>query len=300
MKNNIIGRLKREFREFAVLVKSVPPVVVALFIISVFSMNLLANKSIDIPLNWLALDCGIIVSWFAFLTMDILTKHYGPKAATEISVLAILFNLVFCLMFYIGSVIPGTWGESYVEGSEVVINSALDNTFGGTWYVLLGSTLAFIVSAFVNNFLNYAVGKLFKKRPDGAAAYFTRTYVSTAIGQFVDNLVFAFVVSHIFFGWSTVQCVMCAATGMVAELLCEAVFSGVGYRICVKWKRDGIGAAYFECVNARATEKATDAHELDAVAVGAVAKDTVVAVENSTESEPCEGANAADGEKEAL
>lgn len=67
------------------------------------------------------------------------------------------------LCIFIASIIPGMWGESFVEGSEDIINGALDHTFGGTWYVLLGSTTAFLVSAIVNNFLNFALGKFVKR-----------------------------------------------------------------------------------------------------------------------------------------
>ncbi len=237
-------RLKNEWTEFGLLVKNLPTLTTVLFMISVFAMNLLANKSINMPVDFLALDCGIIVSWFAFLTMDVVTKHFGVKAANELTALGVAVNLGMCLIFFIASVIPGVWGESFVEGSEKVINGALDNTFGGTWYVILGSTLAFIVSAVINNFVNFGIGKALKK--DGAAAYFLRTYVSTAIAQFADNMIFALVVSHNFFGWSLVQCVTCAATGMVVELLAEAVFSFFGYKICGKWKRDNVGKEYFE------------------------------------------------------
>lgn len=239
------NRLRKEWNEFRVLIRNIPAPITVIFVIAVFCMNLLANKSINLPYDFLALDCGIIVSWAAFLAMDVLTKHFGPKAATEISVFATIVNLFFCLILFAGSKIPGMWGESFVEGSENVINNALDGTFGGTWYVLAGSTLAFVVSAFVNNFSNYGIGKLFRKHPDGAAAFFVRTYGSTAIGQFVDNLVFALVVSHFFFGWTIVQCVTCALTGMVAELLCEAVFSYAGYAVCRKWKKENIGKEFF-------------------------------------------------------
>lgn len=238
-------KIKKEWNEFRTLLKSVPPLVFALFILSVFSMNLLANKSISIPVDWLALDCGIIVSWFAFFTMDILTKHFGPKAATEITVLAILVNLFFCLLLYLGSLISGTWGEAYVEGSEELLNGALNRTFGGTWYVVLGSTAAFLVSSVVNNFCNYGIGKLFKKKPDSLIAYVLRAYVSTAAGQFVDNLIFALLVSHFFFGWTIVQCVTCAATGMLVELLCEAVFFYPAYKITLRWKKNEVGKDYF-------------------------------------------------------
>ena len=117
-------KLQKEWSEFLLLIRSIPAVTLTLFVMSVFSMNLLANKSISLPFSWLALDCGLIVSWFAFLTMDVITRHFGPKAATEISVLAIGCNLIFCALFYAGSQIPGAWGESYVPGSEALLNAA--------------------------------------------------------------------------------------------------------------------------------------------------------------------------------
>lgn len=239
-------RLKKEFSEFCTLLKSVPSIVVVLFIMSVFSMNLLANKSISIPWEWLALDCGILVSWFAFFTMDIVTKHFGPKAANELTVLAIIVNLFFCLLLFIGSVVPGMWGEAYVEGSEELLNGALNSTFGGTWYVVLGSTMAFLSSAIVNNLSNYGIGKLFKKNPDGLTAYVLRTYISTALGQFIDNLVFALLVSHFFFEWTILQCVTCAVTGMIVELMCEAIFFYPGFAITRRWKRNAVGEEYLK------------------------------------------------------
>ena len=241
-------KIKNSFKEFRLLLNSVPAAVTVLFTLSVFSMNLLANKSINLPVSWLALDCGIIVSWFVFLSMDVVTKHFGPKAATQLSVFASAVNLVFCLIMFVGSKIPGAWGESFVEGSEGVINSALDNTFGGTWYVLFGSTVAFVASAAVNNFLNAGIGLAFKKNPDGATAYFLRSYVSTAVAQFADNMIFALIVSHTFFGWTLLQCVTCSLTGMVVELLCEVVFSAFGFGICKRWKREQVGKEYFEFI----------------------------------------------------
>ena len=242
-------RIKEEFHELKLLLRSIPSLMMTLFVVSVITMNLLANKSIDLPVGWLALDCGIIVSWISFLSMDIITKHFGPKAATEASLAAVAVNLFVCLFFYLAGIIPGTWGESYVDGSETVINGALDATFGGTWYVLLGSTVAFIVSAVVNNFLNFAIGKLLRK--DGFLAYACRSYISTAVGQFTDNIVFALIVSHVFFGWTMLQCVTCAATGMVVELLCEVAFSHLGYSVCVRWKNEDVGRQYFDYVEGR-------------------------------------------------
>ena len=149
-------KLQKEFRD---LMQTVPPIMAALFILSVVGMNLLANKSINTGVEWLALDCGILLSWLTFLSMDVMTQCYGPKAATGMSIVAILVNLMMALIFYIASVIPGVWSESFVDGSEGVINTALDNTFSGTWFILLGSSIAFLVSSLVNNFLNYNIGQ---------------------------------------------------------------------------------------------------------------------------------------------
>lgn len=239
-------KLLREAHAFTLFMKDIPVGIVVLFLMSVFAMNLLANKSISLPVDWLALDCGIAVSWFAFLTMDVVTKHFGPKAATQLSVFAMAVNLLFCLLLFVGSLIPGVWGASFVEGSEGVINTALDQTFGGTWYVLLGSSVAFVVSAAVNNFANRAIGRLFRRNPDGRAAYICRSYLSTALGQFVDNIVFALIVSHVFFGWSLLQCLTCALTGMLAELLCEIMFSEAGFALTKRWKKQGVGKSYLE------------------------------------------------------
>ena len=245
-------RLAREIREWKTLLRSVPALFFALFALSVVLMNLLANKSIALPFDWLALDCGIIVSWVSFLCMDILTKHYGPKAATLLSLTAVFINLLACLVFFAASRISGMWGEAYVDGSEELICNALDHTFGGTWYVLLGSTAAFIVSAIVNNLLNSLVGRAFRGNPDSFAAYACRSYVSTAIAQFCDNLVFALLVSHFFFGWSMLQCVTCAITGMVVELLCEVIFSPLGFAVSRRWKRERVGESYFALCNTAA------------------------------------------------
>lgn len=237
--------IKEDWKDTKLLFRSIPAHVLALFVCAVVAMNLLANKSIKLPVDWLALDCGIIVAWLPFLTMDMLTKRFGPKAATKVSVAALLINLLVCLIFFVASKIPGIWGESYLGE---VVNEGLDNTVGGTWYVLLGSSIAFIVSAVVNNFLNFGISRLFKKNPDGFVAYAARSYGSTMVGQFVDNLVFALLVSQIFFGWSLTQCFMCALTGAVAELVCEIIFSPIGFRVVKKWDKLGVGKEYLDLI----------------------------------------------------
>ena len=181
--------MKKVLSTISQMLSSVHPLVLTLSVLSIVGMNLLANKSIDTGVPWLALDCGILLSWLAFLSMDVATHCYGPRTATVVSLTALALNLVMVAVFFVASIIPGVWGESFVPGSEGIINTALDHTFGGTWFIILGSSIAYAVSAVVNNFLNWGIGeRVGNTRSFGTFAL--RSYVSTFLAQFTDNIVF--------------------------------------------------------------------------------------------------------------
>ena len=244
MKTSILNWINRERGETTLLLRSIPSTVVSLFVVSVICMNLLANKTL-LQLDWIALDGGILISWLSFMCMDIITKHFGPKASNRISILASGINLLTCLIFFVASIIPSS-ADDY---------TAFDNIFGGTWFILLGSTVAFLASAVINNSLNWMIGKSFRKNPDGKSAYAARTYISTFVGQFFDNFIFSIIVFVFFapiywdgFCWTVLQCTTCALTGAVAELLMEIVFSPIGYRITKKWQAENIGKEYFDYI----------------------------------------------------
>lgn len=237
--------LKKEKAQTSMLLKNIPSTVVTLFVVSVICMNLLANKTL-IQLDWIALDGGILISWLSFMCMDIVTKHFGPAASNRISVLAAVINLLTCLIFFAASAIPSTAADY----------SGFDSIFGGTWFILLGSTVAFLSSAAINNALNHLIGGAFKHSPNGKLAFAMRSYVSTFIGQFIDNFLFSVIVfvgfAPVFwdgFSWSVLQCAMCALTGAVAELIMEVAFSPIGYRITEKWRREKVGKEYLDYIN---------------------------------------------------
>lgn len=237
---SIRKNIANEKEETSILLRSIPATVVSLFVVSVICMNLLANKTL-LQTEWIALDGGILISWLSFMCMDIITKYFGPKASNKIAILASAINLLTCLIFYIASIIP----------SQANDYTAFDEIFGGTWFILLGSTIAFLTSAIINNFLNWTIGKMFHNNPDGKLAYAVQTYISTFIGQFLDNFIFSIIVFVFFapifwdgFHWTVLQCASCALTGAVAELIMEILFSPFGYRILTQWKEQKIGLEY--------------------------------------------------------
>lgn len=233
------NKIRKEIADTKLLFRSIPSITVALFTISVVAMNILANKTIYQG-TYLAVDGGILVSWLSFLCMDVITKHFGPKASSKISVFAISVNLLVCFIFFVASAIP-------TETDYTAFNTVI----GGSWFILLSSTAAFLFSAFVNNFFNWTIGKMFKRNPDGKLAFITRSYISTFIGQFLDNLLFSVLTFTVFapvywngFHWTFTQCITCALLGAGLELVMEIIFSPFGFAVIKQWKKDNVGEEY--------------------------------------------------------
>ena len=234
--------IRREMEDYRILLRNIPSLVISLFIVSVILMNLLANKEL-FSVRYLALDCGFALSWISFLCMDMICKRFGAKAAAKISILAMFINLCVVLVFKLMSLTPGMWGEYYSTGMTEV-NDALNTTFGGSWYVVLGSSTAMVCAAICNSLINHGIARRLKT--SGFGAFALRSFVSTGIAQFVDNFVFATIVSLHFFGWTWTQVICCSITGAVMELLCEVVFSPMGYRVSENWEREQVGEQYIQ------------------------------------------------------
>ena len=238
--NSILNQTKDALR-------AIPGIVTAVFILSVVMMNLLANKSIfNTP--WLACTAGIFVSWITFLCMDTVCKRFGYKAATILNVVGMVISLAAALLFMIIVQVPGIWAASYSASSSEIaqaINTAVDSTFSCAWYIVLGSCAAMFLGGLVNSLMNNLIGS--KLDTKGTYSGFAlRSFISTALGQFVDNFVFALFVSFVFFGWTMQQVLVCSFMMMLLELLFEIVFSPLGYHISKKWKEENVGQSYID------------------------------------------------------
>ena len=243
----IFKKIKERFNErvieATILIRCIPSLVVTLFVVSVICMNLLANKTI-FQNEWIAIDGGFLISWLSFLCMDAITVYFGPRASNKIAILATAVNLLTCIIFFIASIIPSNAGVDYTE---------LDNILGGTWFILLGSTVAFLSSAFINNFLNWSIGKALKSNTNKRLVFSVQCHCSTFIAQFFDNLIFSLIVfvgfAPIFwngFHWTVLQCVTCALAGAVLEVVLQALFSPVSYKIILHWQKHSIGREYLD------------------------------------------------------
>lgn len=241
--------LKRTVTDYKILLRNIPSTVILFFVLSVVCANLMANKEL-FNFKYLALDCGFVFSWIMFLCMDVICKRWGAKASVKISVFALFINLLVSFCFYLLSLTKGSWGESFNFGNNYseIINSSLNNTFGSSWFVVFGSSIAFLSSSIVNAFFNFFIGKKIKNtlKENTFKHFAVRSYISTFIAQFADNFIFAFIVSKTFFNWTWKQIIFCSILGASCELLCEIFFSGIGFKILKNWEKENVGSEYIK------------------------------------------------------
>lgn len=235
-----MNTIKTKTTMVAALLRAVPVGMTLLFILAVVLMNFLARITL-VSLPWLALNAGITVSWVSFLFVDIVTRHFGAKAANMLSVVAIAVNLVVCFVCVILS--------------RIFDRPALDMVVGGQWSILLASTIAYLIAALTNNYTNVFLGRrFFRQNPDGKKAFAVRSYVSTFLSQCVDNFLFVFLAFVVFpnlpgalpVHWTVAQCVGASVLCAALELLSEVIFSPLGYHVAQKWKEKNIGEEYLE------------------------------------------------------
>ena len=232
--------IKAKTTMFTTLLRSVPVGMTLLFVAAVVLMNFLARITL-VSLPWLALNAGITVSWMSFLFVDIVTRHFGAKAANMLSILAICVNLVVCFFC--------------VLLSRIFDYPALDMVVGGQWSILLASTIAYIISAFTNNYTNVFLGRrFFRQNPTGKKAFAVRSYISTFLSQCVDNFLFVFLAFVVFpnlpgalpVHWTIAQCVGASFLCAGVEMLSEIVFSPIGYHVAERWKQRNVGEEYLD------------------------------------------------------
>lgn len=238
-------------KDWKLMLRSVPSLIVTLFCVSVVIMNLMAGKTIVItdPSRF-GVTGGILISWIPFLCMDILNRSYGARVATKINILALGINLLCVGVFELVARIQ--------VGGDPEFYTAFNSTFKQTWQILLASSIAFLLSGVFNNVINAGIAKFFKHDPNGKKAYYARSYGSTILAQFIDNFVFTSLAFLVFFklsvgssfGWTWWTVLGSATFNAILELVMEMIFSPFGYKVCKKWEEENIGKEYLEFVEA--------------------------------------------------
>jgi len=149
--------------------------VVAVFITSLITANIIAVKMIDV--FDFVLPAAIVVFPISYIAGDILTEVYGYASARKVIWLGFVCNSLVVLAIWIGALLPsaGFW-----DGQQ-----AYEQILGYTPRLLLASFLAYLVGEFANSFV---LAKM--KVATNGRWLWTRTVGSTIVGQGLDSLVF--------------------------------------------------------------------------------------------------------------
>jgi len=236
------NKFKSIVEEYDLLLSSIPALVTASYMMAIVFMNLMANKIIFQTGSFGAADGGLLLSWIPFLFGDVITKRYGAKATIMLNNLSAIVNVICVIFFHTVTLFPGN-GEDF---------SAFNQVFGCVWFILLGSTIANILSGIADSFINILIGKAMEGNKHPRLEYYLRSYVSTVFGQWLDNFIFAFIVYHIFapiywgWGFTLTFCLTTGFIGAIMELIMETVFGPIGYKILKKWEEKGIGKQWIE------------------------------------------------------
>ena len=243
----MIEKLKKEWEETKVLFRCMPTVPFAFLVCCLIAMNFLANRGGAI--GPVAFDCGVIVSWVVFLASDMLVKRFGAKASIKINIAALALELVSVGLMTLGAMIPfAMYGAN--EQESAVFTAIFK---AAPWPLFAGAAAALLANV-ANAVVSKSILLKFKNRTSGTA-YITASWVSTALGQFLDNFLFGLFFSMWqpwFLNYGTSKALLSlipmAAVGMVMELIGQMIFSPVGFKIAESWRRRGVGQEYVDLV----------------------------------------------------
>jgi uncharacterized integral membrane protein (TIGR00697 family) len=150
-------------------------VIVALFITTLITANIIAVKLVDI--GGLILPAAIVIFPISYIVGDVLTEVYGYRQARRVIWIGFFCNLVAVLAIWLGQGLPSA---VFWDGQ-----AAYERILGYTPRLLVASFLAYLVGEFANS---YVLAKL--KIVTQGKQLWMRTIGSTLVGQGLDSLVF--------------------------------------------------------------------------------------------------------------
>lgn len=236
----MVSKIKSVLSDYKLLLNNVPALVTTTFVLSTVLMNIMAGKII-FSIGNVAFTGGFILSAMPFLCMDCTAKRFGARAAIMLNILSAVGNIFAVVLFAIVAAIP-TPNQDYTSFNSII---------GGVWFISVSSIIAFVVSGVANSLINAAIGKMFNGT--SAAEFYSRSFVSTFIGQALDNFLFLFLTYSVFAPvfWKmdampVLTCIVTAIVGGLIELLVEVVLGPCGFAIVKNWEKENIGHEYIE------------------------------------------------------
>ena len=189
----------------------------SLFIASLITCNLIANKFVEIDLGFrvFVVSAGILPYPITFLVTDILSEIYGRDKTNKVvfsGFIASMFTLLFLWLGAQFNAIDGT----------IVDDKTYNLVFQNAWRVIGASMIAYLSAQFLDVKLFHFWKNLTKGRH-----LWLRNNASTVASQFIDTTL---VVSVLFIGvWPSGQIVNAIIDGWLFKMLCAFIDTPIFY-----------------------------------------------------------------------
>jgi hypothetical protein len=150
------------------------------FVVVLLCSNLIGPGKVAVVFG-ISFGVGNMFFPVSYIFGDVLTEVYGYARARRVIWVGFA-GLIFATFM---SVVVLRLPPDPAEPFNAAIGPALETVFGGTWRIVLGSIVAFLVGDFVNSYV-LARMKVWTR----GRYLWTRTIGSTIAGQGVDSLLF--------------------------------------------------------------------------------------------------------------
>lgn len=170
-------------------------VLTAVFLSSLVTCNLIANKflTVDLGFKVFVLSAGALPYPITFLATDLLSELYGRRRANRVVWSGFAASLFALLALWLG-------GQFAALPESPVSDATYDAAFGNTWRVIAASMTAYLVAQFVDVRLFH-----FWKDLTNGRHLWLRNNASTIFSQLLDSVL---VVLVLFLGvWESEQIV---------------------------------------------------------------------------------------------
>lgn len=189
----------------------------SLFIASLITCNLIANKFVEIDLGFrvFVVSAGILPYPITFLVTDILSEIYGRSKTNKVVFSGFIASMFTLLFLWLGSQFNA------IEGT-IVNDETYNLVFQNAWRVIGASMVAYLSA----QFLDVKLFHFWKNLTKGKHLWL-RNNASTIASQLVDT---ALVVSVLFIGvWPSGQIVNAIIDGWLFKMLCAFIDTPIFY-----------------------------------------------------------------------
>ena len=194
-------------------------ILTSLFIASLITCNLIANKFVSINLGFktFIVSAGILPYPLTFLVTDLISELYGQRKANLVVFCGFIASLFVLLFLWLG-------GQFSSIPDSLVSDEIYNSVFQNAWRLIAASMIAYLFAQFID----VRIFHFWKKLTDGKHLWL-RNNGSTIASQLVDTTL---VICILFIGvWNTDQIQSAIIDGWIFKMLMALLDTPIIYGI---------------------------------------------------------------------